>query len=170
MKQSLQQKQVLSPCIPVMTHSFRVLLSNHSLFRSERARAISCRHLCSRRCSRQRRCSRSYLFFAYSSAKSLPYHPPLTAGLTDTRLAARMMSSEPAKQMSLAMHALGRFGSAADCASVVDLLLDCSRCCFSCTACSACSRVLSIIRRNQTAFARASSSNCRSLPCCSDCI
>lgn len=49
-------------------------------------------------------------------------------GLTDTRLAARIMSSEPAKQMSLAMHALGRFGSASDCASVVDLLLDSSRC------------------------------------------
>jgi hypothetical protein len=50
------------------------------------------------------------------------------AGLTDTRLAARIMSSEPAKQMSLAMHALGRFGSAADCASIIDLLLDSSRC------------------------------------------
>ncbi len=169
MKQSLQQKQVLPPCIPVMTHSFRVLLSNHTLFRSKWTRAISCRHLRSRRRSRKRRCSRSYLVFVHSSAKSLPYLP-LTAGLTDTRLAARIMSSEPAKQMSLAMHALGRFGSAADCASVVDLLLDCSRCCFSCTACSACSRVFNIIRRNQTAFARASSSNCRSLPCFSDCI
>jgi hypothetical protein len=37
------------------------------------------------------------------------------------------MASEPAKQMSLAMHALGRFGEAADCASVIDLLLDGSR-------------------------------------------
>jgi NAD(P)-dependent dehydrogenase (short-subunit alcohol dehydrogenase family) len=66
---------------------------------------------------------------ASSSAFCL-FHAPhaSSAGLTDTRLAARIMSSEPAKQMSLAMHALGRFGSAADCASVVDLLLDSSRC------------------------------------------
>lgn len=45
-------------------------------------------------------------------------------GLTDTCLATHIMSSEPVKQMSLAMHAIGRFGSISDCTSVVDLLLD----------------------------------------------
>ena len=45
-------------------------------------------------------------------------------GLTDTRLATHIMSSEPVKQMSLAVHAIGRFGSISDCTSVVGLLLD----------------------------------------------
>ncbi len=45
-------------------------------------------------------------------------------GLTDTCLATHIMSSEPVKQMSLAMHAIGRFGSISDCTSVVHLLLD----------------------------------------------
>ena len=112
--------------------SFRTVTSNHHPFRCKRSRAFGCRHICSRRGPRQRCCARLCsanpdLCTQTLATLTVTPHAAVPVGLTDTRLAARIMSSEPAKQMSLAMHALGRFGSASDCASVVDLLLDSSR-------------------------------------------
>ena len=112
--------------------SFRTVTSNHHPFRCKWSHAFCCRHICSRRGPSQRCCARlcsanTDLCSQALAMLMLTPHAAAPAGLTDTRLAARIMSSEPAKQMSLAMHALGRFGSASDCASVVDLLLDSSR-------------------------------------------
>jgi hypothetical protein len=129
-RQLLRRRQV-NTTAPT-TFSFHTVTSNHHPFRCKWSHAFCCRHICSRRGPSQRCCARLCSANTDLCSQALAMlmvtpHAAAPAGLTDTRLAARIMSSEPAKQMSLAMHALGRFGSASDCASVVDLLLDSTR-------------------------------------------